>query len=39
LLGKSPIPKVNKEIDETTDIGKKIPMIIKSNEISYTELI
>jgi hypothetical protein len=39
LLGKSSIPKVDEEIDETSDIGKKKSMIIESNEIAYTELI
>jgi hypothetical protein len=39
LLGKLSIPKVDEEIDETSDIGKKKSIIIKSNEIAYTELI
>jgi hypothetical protein len=39
LLGKLSIPKVDEEIDEMSDIGKKKSMIIKLNEIAYTELI
>jgi hypothetical protein len=39
LLGKLSIPKMDKEIDETTGIGKKKSMIIELNEIAYTELI
>jgi hypothetical protein len=39
LLGKLPIPKVDEEIDETSEIGKKNSIIIKLNEIAYTELI
>jgi hypothetical protein len=39
LLGKLSITKVDEEIDETSDIGKKKSMIIKLNEIAYTELI
>jgi hypothetical protein len=38
LLGKFPIPKVDEEIDETSDIGKKKSIMIKLNEISGTEL-
>jgi hypothetical protein len=39
LLGKFSIPKVDEEIDKTSDIGKKKPIIIKLNEIAYTEFI
>jgi hypothetical protein len=39
LLGKFSISEVDKEINETSDCGKKKSMVIKSNEISYTELI
>jgi hypothetical protein len=39
LLGKFSIPKVDEDIDETSDIGKKKSIIIKLNEIAYTELI
>jgi hypothetical protein len=39
LLGKLSIPKVDEEIDETSDIGEKKSIIIKLNEIAYTELI
>jgi hypothetical protein len=39
LLGKLSIPRVDEEIDEILDFGKKNSMIIKSNEITYTELI
>jgi hypothetical protein len=39
LLGKFSIPKVDKEIDETSDIGKNKSMIIQLNEIAYIELI
>jgi hypothetical protein len=39
LLGKLSIPKVYEDIDETSDIGKKKSIIIKLNEIAYTELI
>jgi hypothetical protein len=39
LLGKLSIPKVDEEIDETSDIGKKKSIIIELNEIAYTELI
>jgi hypothetical protein len=39
LLGKLSIPKVDEEIDETSYIGKKKPIIIELNEISYIELI
>jgi hypothetical protein len=39
LLGKFSIPKVDEEIDETSDIGKKKSIIIELNEISFTELI
>jgi hypothetical protein len=39
LLGKLSIPKVDEEIDETSDIGKKNSIIIKFIEIAYTELI
>jgi hypothetical protein len=33
------IPKVDEEIDETSDIVKNKSIIIKLNEIVYTELI
>jgi hypothetical protein len=33
------IPKVDEEIDEMTDIGKKKSIIIDLNDIAYTELI
>jgi hypothetical protein len=39
LLGELSIPKVDGEIDETSDIGKKKYIIIKINEITYTEPI
>jgi hypothetical protein len=39
LLGKLAIPKVNEEIDETSDIEKKKSIIVELNEIAYTELI
>jgi hypothetical protein len=39
LLGKLSIPKVDEEIDETSYIGKKKSIIIKLNEMAYTELI
>jgi hypothetical protein len=39
LLGKLLIPKVDEEIDETSEIGKKNSIIIELNEIAYTELI
>jgi hypothetical protein len=39
LLGKVSIPKVYEEIDETSDIAKKKSIIMKLNEIAYTELI
>jgi hypothetical protein len=39
LLEKFSIPKVNEEIDETSDIGKKKSIIIELNEIGNTELI
>jgi hypothetical protein len=39
LLGKLSIPKVDEEIDETSEIGKKKSIIIKLNVIVYTELI
>jgi hypothetical protein len=39
LLGKLSIPKVDEEIDEPSDIGKKKSIIIESNKIAYTELI
>jgi hypothetical protein len=39
LLGKLSIPKVDEEIDETSDIGKKKSIIIELNEIACTELI
>jgi hypothetical protein len=39
LLGKLLIPKLYEEIGETSDIGKKKSMIIKLNEIVYTEMI
>jgi hypothetical protein len=39
LLGKLSIPKFIEEIDEISDIGKKNSIVIKSNEIAYTELI
>jgi hypothetical protein len=39
LLGKLAIPKVDVEIYETSDIGKKQSIIIELNEIAYTELI
>jgi hypothetical protein len=35
LLGKLPIPKVDEEIDETSEIGKKKSIIIELNKISY----
>jgi hypothetical protein len=38
LLGKLSIPKVDEEIDETSDIGKKKSIIIELNEIAYTEM-
>jgi hypothetical protein len=38
FLGKLLIPKMNKEIDKTSDIGKKKSIIIKLNEIAYTEI-
>jgi hypothetical protein len=34
-LGKLSISKVDEEFDETSDIGKKKSIIIKSNEIAY----
>jgi hypothetical protein len=34
LLGKFSIPKVDEEINETSDIGKKKSIIIKLNEIA-----
>jgi hypothetical protein len=34
LLGKLSIPKVDEEIDETSEIGKKKSIIIKLNEIA-----
>jgi hypothetical protein len=33
LLGKLSIPKVDEEINETSDIGKKESMVIKLNDI------
>jgi hypothetical protein len=39
LLGKLLIPKMDEEIDETSDIGNKKSIIIELNEIAYTELI
>jgi hypothetical protein len=33
LLGKLSIPKLDEEIDETSDVGEKMSMIIKSNEV------
>jgi hypothetical protein len=39
LLGKFSITKVDEEIDEMSYIGKKKSIIIKLNEIAYTELI
>jgi hypothetical protein len=39
LLGKLSIPKVDEEIDEMSEIGKKKSIIIELNEIAYTELI
>jgi hypothetical protein len=39
LLGKFSISKLDEDIDETLDIGKKKSIIIKLNEIAYTELI
>jgi hypothetical protein len=39
LLGKLSIPKLDEDIDEMSDIGKKKSIIIKLNEITYTELI
>jgi hypothetical protein len=38
LLGNFSNPKVGEDIDETTNIGNKNSMIIKLNDISYTEL-
>jgi hypothetical protein len=38
LLGKLSIPKVDEEIDETSEIGKKKSIIIELNEIPYTEV-
>jgi hypothetical protein len=39
LLGKLSITKVDEKIDEMPDNEKKKSIIIKSNEIAYTELI
>jgi hypothetical protein len=39
LLGKFSIANLDDEIYETLDIGKKNSIIIKLNEIVYTELI
>jgi hypothetical protein len=39
LLGKLSTHKVDEEIDETSDIGRKKSIIIELNEIAYTELI
>jgi hypothetical protein len=39
LLGKLSNPKMDEEIDETSDIGNKKSIIIELNEIAYTELI
>jgi hypothetical protein len=39
LLGKLSIPKVDEEIDETSDFGKKKSITIELNEIAYTELV
>jgi hypothetical protein len=38
-LGKLSIPKLDEDIDETSDIVKKKSMIIELIEIAYTELI
>jgi hypothetical protein len=39
LSEKLPIPKVDEDIDETSDISKKKSIIIELNEIAYIELI
>jgi hypothetical protein len=39
LLGKLSIPNVDKKIDAASDIGKKKSIIIKLNEIAFTEII
>jgi hypothetical protein len=39
LFRKLSIPKVDEDIDENSDIGKKKSIIIELNEIAYTELI
>jgi hypothetical protein len=39
LLAKLSITKVDEDIDETSNIGKKKSMIIESKEIAYTELM
>jgi hypothetical protein len=39
LLGKLSIFTVDEDTDETLEIGKKKSIIIKLNEIAYTELI
>jgi hypothetical protein len=39
LLGKLSIPKVDEDIDETSENGKKKSIIIELNEIAYIELI
>jgi hypothetical protein len=33
------IPKVNEDVDETSDIGKKMSMVMESTEIAYTKII
>jgi hypothetical protein len=39
LVGKSSIPKADKEFDEVLDLGKKMSRTNKSSEIAHTELI
>jgi hypothetical protein len=39
LLGKLSIPKLDEDIDESSDIGKKNSIIIELYDIAYTELI
>jgi hypothetical protein len=39
LLGKLSIPKLDEEIGEMSEIGKKQSIIIELNEIAYTKLI
>jgi hypothetical protein len=39
LLGKLSIPAADEEIDEGSESGKKKSVIIKLNEIAYTQLI